>query len=88
MSKQRRKKIRVKENGQLKPPKGAYRVPEGGYMVEGLSVTTKSSRGIRVVAHHEEHVDVEATAKIVIDVAKRLDDEGDDVGGSAHAMPK
>lgn len=62
-------------------PKGAYRLPTGGYVSTGPWTEYKSQRGprrIRIVAVHRDEADVEKLARALIEIARKMrhDSEG------------
>lgn len=51
-------------------PRGAYPVPEGGYMVESVSQPNRKRQRLRIIAHHRAQPDVAAIARAVLLIAK------------------
>jgi hypothetical protein len=64
MTQQRKRKSRPKHrNG---PPKGAYRLPTGGYVTESVGPLNKRGRRVRIVAVHRDEPDPRKVANALI----------------------
>lgn len=61
-----------KQSRHSKLPKGAYRLPTGGYLINSETSSVQGNRQIRVMAVHREQPDAEKIAKVLIAVALKL----------------
>lgn len=52
----------------IKPPRGSYTHPAGGYITQSVYVTSKG-KVLRVRAHHRENVDAGRLATLLSDIA-------------------
>lgn len=72
----RKKKRRSRARHSTVLPKGAMRLPDGGYvlhreLVRPTTVVDGKGRGLQVVAVYREHPDVQALARVAIQVAEQ-----------------
>lgn len=61
-------KRRSRRKGPL--PKGAYRLPTGGYVAKSRGVVLPKGRRLRIVAVHRDPVNVDLLAKALLDLAR------------------
>jgi hypothetical protein len=67
MSKHKRRRSRARNRSG--PPKGAYRLPTGGYAVEGpWGPPNKRGRRIRMVAVHRDEPDVDKMIRALLGI--------------------
>ena len=64
------KKRRSRKKGTL--PKGAYRLPTGGYLVSGKPGKTRNGRAVSVKAVHRDAPDYKSLARVFLELAIRV----------------
>ena len=65
-----KRRMKSRARGQL--PKGAYRLPTGGYVVSGRFSRMSNGRSIRIVAVHRDPPNYELLAKAFLALAKQV----------------
>jgi hypothetical protein len=66
MSKHKRRRARAKNPNAL--PKGAYRLPNGGYATESVGPPNKRGRRIRICAVHRDAPDVDKMVRALLGI--------------------
>lgn len=66
----RRKHRRSRSKYPNSLPKGAYRLPTGGYVAKSRGVMLPNGRRLRIVAVHRDPVNVDLLAKALLDLAR------------------
>lgn len=72
MKHQRRRRRTSTAAKQTRLPKGAYRLPKGGYVTMSVGSTDAKGRRLRVTAVHCGQPNLDALAKVVLALAAQL----------------